>query len=86
MEDKTGTLWICTREEAYTYDGKTFTTLTNNDGKAFNNVWGIIEDSKGNIWFGSYSEGVCSKTGELWLGGGTNGVLRFNGRSFERIY
>ncbi|MEO7992587.1 MAG: two-component regulator propeller domain-containing protein, partial [Chryseolinea sp.] len=22
------------------------------DGKAFNNVWSIIEDKKGNIWFG----------------------------------
>ncbi len=52
IEDKTGKLWIGTRGDAYTYDGKTFTTLRNNEGKAFKNVWGIIEDSKGNIWFG----------------------------------
>ena len=33
--------------------GKPFTVLKNNDGKAFNNVWSIIEDRKGNIWFGA---------------------------------
>lgn len=32
--------------------GKTFTVLKNKDGKAFNNVWSIIEDKKGIIWFG----------------------------------
>ncbi len=36
----------------FVYDGKTFTVLKNKDGKAFNNVWGIIEDKKGSIWFG----------------------------------
>jgi len=36
----------------FVYDGKTFTVLKNKDGKAFNNVWPIIEDKKGNIWFG----------------------------------
>ena len=33
--------------------GKPFTVLKNNDGRAFNNVWSIIEDRKGNIWFGA---------------------------------
>jgi ligand-binding sensor domain-containing protein len=33
--------------------GKTFTVLKKEDGKAFNNVWSIIEDKKGNIWFGA---------------------------------
>ena len=27
-----------------------------------------------------------SKSGELWFGGGPNGVFRFNGMSFEREY
>ena len=36
----------------FVYDGKTFTVLKNKDGKAFKNVWSIIEDKKGNIWFG----------------------------------
>jgi len=62
LEDKTGKLWFGAQgENMFVYDarlngevgqGKTFTVLKNKDGKAFNNVWSIIEDKKGNIWFG----------------------------------
>jgi ligand-binding sensor domain-containing protein len=52
MEDKTGKLWFGTRGEPCFYDGKTFTVFKNKDGKAFNNVWSIIEDKKSNIWLG----------------------------------
>ncbi|WP_225586809.1 two-component regulator propeller domain-containing protein [Algoriphagus sp. Y33] len=31
--------------------GKGFTVLKNKEDKAFKNVWSIIEDKKGNIWF-----------------------------------
>lgn len=31
----------------------TFTVLKNKDGKAFTNVWSVMEDRKGNIWFGA---------------------------------
>ncbi|WP_232064716.1 two-component regulator propeller domain-containing protein [Rhodocytophaga rosea] len=51
MEDKTGKLWIGTRGEAFVYNGKRFTTLTH-DGNAFQNVFSIIEDKKGNVWLG----------------------------------
>jgi len=61
LEDKTGRLWFGGHgENMFVYDvrlngevgqGKTFTMLKNKDGKAFNNVWSIIEDKKGNIWF-----------------------------------
>ena len=63
LEDKTGKLWFGAQgEDMFVYDtrlngevgqGKTFTVLKNKDGKAFNNVWSIIEDKKGNIWFGA---------------------------------
>ena len=52
IEDKKGKFWFGTRGNAFIYDGKTFTTLTNNDGKAFTNVRSIIEDKRGNIWLG----------------------------------
>jgi hypothetical protein len=62
LEDKIGRLWFGAQgENMFVYDarlndevgqGKTFTVLKNKDGKAFNNVWSIIEDKKGNIWFG----------------------------------
>ncbi|WP_428654402.1 ligand-binding sensor domain-containing protein [Runella sp.] len=53
IEDKTGKLWIGTRGDAFTFDGKTFTIFRNNEGKAFKNVWSIFEDKKGNIWLGA---------------------------------
>jgi len=63
LEDKTGKLWFGAQgENMFVYDarlngevgqGKTFTVLKNKDGKAFNNVWSIMEDEKGNIWFGA---------------------------------
>jgi ligand-binding sensor domain-containing protein len=54
MEDKTGKLWFGTRGYASVYDGKTFTTITNKDGKSFANVRSIIKDKKGNIWLGAF--------------------------------
>ncbi|HYI77245.1 MAG TPA: two-component regulator propeller domain-containing protein [Chryseolinea sp.] len=53
IEDKSGQFWFGTRGHTFVYDGKTFTTVTNKDGKAFTNVFRIIEDKKGNIWFGA---------------------------------
>jgi len=38
LEDKTGKFWFGTRGYLSVYDGKTFTTLTNEDGKGFKNV------------------------------------------------
>ena len=52
IEDKTGKLWFGTRGYASVYDGKTFTTITNKDGKSFANVRSIIKDKKGNMWLG----------------------------------
>ena len=67
LEDKTGKLWFGPHlENLFVYDprlngdidsyrdgqGEGFTVLKNKDGKPFNNVWSIIEDKKGNIWFG----------------------------------
>ncbi len=51
IEDNTGKFWLGTRGNAVFYDGKTFTTITNN-GKPFTNVRTIIKDKKGNIWLG----------------------------------
>jgi ligand-binding sensor domain-containing protein len=50
---QTGKLWFGVQVgNMIVYDGKTFTVLKDKDGKTFNNVWSIIEDKKGNIWFG----------------------------------
>ncbi|MEZ4986809.1 MAG: two-component regulator propeller domain-containing protein [Saprospiraceae bacterium] len=63
IEDKTGKLWLGTRNKTFTYDGKSFTAVAQN-GKPFTNVRWIIEDKKENIWLGG-NEG-------LWRYNGTN--------------
>jgi ligand-binding sensor domain-containing protein len=73
IQDKTGKLWFGTRGYTFIYDGKTFTTLTNEDGQAFTNVWCIIEDRKGNIWFGAnglwrYNGSTVTKINETGAG------------------
>ena len=89
LEDKTGKLWFGGHgENMFVYDarlngdpdsyrdgqGKTFTVLKNNDGKAFNGPWSIIEDKKGNIWFGA---------------GGNDpscyGLCRYDGRTITKV-
>ena len=73
IQDKTGKLWFGTRGHTFIFDGKTFTTLTNRDGKAFTNVWCMIEDRKGNIWFGAdglwrYNGSAFTKVNETGAG------------------
>ncbi len=63
LEDKSGKIWLGTRDHSFVYDGKQFTTLKYND-KPFTNVRCIIEDNKGNILLGG-SDG-------LWMYDGNN--------------
>ncbi|HTD41686.1 MAG TPA: two-component regulator propeller domain-containing protein [Mucilaginibacter sp.] len=78
IEDKTGKLWFGTRGYACVYDGKTFTTITNKDGKPFANVRSIIEDKKGNIWLGGY-DGLWRYNGSTF----TNFSQKFVGYIYE---
>jgi hypothetical protein len=52
LKTKPASFGLAQGGDMFVYDGKTFTVFKNKDGKAFNNVWSIIEDKKGNIWFG----------------------------------
>ena len=67
FEDKAGNLWFGTDGDGVKkYDGKTFTTYTDEQGLGDNNVVSITGDKAGNIWFGT------------WYGG----VSRYDGKSF----
>ena len=91
LEDKTGKLWFGAQgEDLFVYDarlngefgpGKPFTVLRNKEGKAFNNVWGIIEDSKGNIWFGATI--VEDKRGDTNFV--SQGLWRYDGSTFTKV-
>lgn len=78
IEDKTGKIWFGTRGYARVYDGKTFTTITNNDGKPFANVRSIIKDKKGNIWLGG-NDGLWRYDGHTF----TNFIRKFVGQIYE---
>jgi len=58
--DSGGNLWLGTPGNGVSkYDGKSFTTYNTQQGLVSNVVTSIIEDRKGNIWFGT--EGGVSK-------------------------
>ena len=57
--DKEGNIWFTTTKDGvYKYDGKTFTNITVNDGLCSNNVWSVMEDNQGLLWFAT-TKGLC---------------------------
>jgi ligand-binding sensor domain-containing protein len=48
--------------EFIVYNGKSFTNFTTRDGLNSNSIFSILEDKKGNIWFGT-DKGVCIYNG-----------------------
>jgi ligand-binding sensor domain-containing protein len=52
LQDKNGNIWFSSWKGAYKYDGESFRTFTKDDGLAGNMVARIVEDRKGNLWFG----------------------------------
>ncbi len=78
VEDRSGQLWFGTGGErgadgerqdlgrgASRFDGVSWRTFTTADGLAGNSVYAIIEDSSGNLWFGTY-DGASRYDGEGW--------------------
>lgn len=55
-QDRRGNVWLATNEGIIRYDGKSFTNIT---GKlSLDRFFSVIEDRKGNFWFGNYGSGV----------------------------
>jgi ligand-binding sensor domain-containing protein len=52
LQDKNGNIWFSNWGGVYRYDGKSFTSFTEKDGLSGDMVTRIIEDKKGNLWFG----------------------------------
>jgi len=68
-EDKNKALWFAHNKGAehpnfalYRYDGNSFSTITQQNQIDNPVIFGIIEDNKGSIWFGT-SKGVCRYDG-----------------------
>lgn len=52
LQDRNGNIWFSNWNGVYRYDGKSFTDFTKIDGLSGNMVARIIEDKRGNLWFG----------------------------------
>lgn len=76
FEDSSGNIWcITTAWGVMKYDGNDWTNYSKKDGLASKTIATIFEDSNGTIWLGGYSV----KRPRV------NGLMRFNGESFELI-
>jgi ligand-binding sensor domain-containing protein len=71
-QDKKGKLWLAHNKGAdninfslYSYDGKSFTKIIEQNKTDNPLIFGIIEDKNGNIWFGT-AKGLCCYDGKLF--------------------
>ncbi len=62
--DRKGRVWFGTNGGAYVYDGTALTNLSERDGLPNNAVGSILEDTSGNIWFGTTHGGISRFDGK----------------------
>ncbi len=67
FKDSGNTLWIGTDAGLATYDGQNFTRFALPSEITERKVWAIEEDPRGNLWLGTYG----------------NGLLKYNGKDFS---
>lgn len=67
LQDRQGNIWMAAFDGVFRYDGKLFANMTN--GVSPSRFFSAMEDSKGNVWFGSIG----------------TGVYRYDGASFENF-
>jgi len=58
LVDSNNILWIGTENGVVKKENEEFKYFFEEDGLALNSCWAIAEDRKGNLWFGSYGEGL----------------------------
>ena len=66
LQDRKGHLWFATEGGVSRYDGKTFTTLTSQDGLAKNDVRAIAQGQEGHLWFGTGGGGASRYDGQVF--------------------
>ncbi len=66
-EDRAGNIWFATRRHgACRFDGKSFTSFTENDGFISYGIHSILEDKNGNMWFSTDKNGVYFYDGKTF--------------------
>lgn len=64
QRDKAKNIWIGTTAGVLKYRDGEFTQLTMKNGLVDNNIWKILQDREGNMWFASKSNGVSKLNSE----------------------
>ena len=67
IQDRKGIIWIASWQGVFRYDGKIFANMTSEVSSA--RFFSALEDSNGNLWFGSIG----------------SGVYRYDGKSFQNF-
>lgn len=64
--DSKNQIWIGGNNEIYKFDGETFAKYKPQGRSNDYHVWTIVEDKKGNIWFGTYLGGLIKYDGNTF--------------------
>ncbi|MCF8276902.1 MAG: SpoIIE family protein phosphatase [Flavobacteriales bacterium] len=62
--DKAGNVWIGTSNGVLKYANGKFKLFNKESGLVNNNIWKLLQDREGNLWFGSKSNGVSKLNSE----------------------
>ncbi len=76
IQDKNGDIWFATFDGIIKYDGKTFTNISKEVSQS--RFFSALEDSKGNLWFGSIGSAVYCYDGKSFQNFTTNEGLLNN--------
>lgn len=64
-EDRAGNIWFATRRHGVCrFDGKSFTSFSENEAFVKHGIYSIFEDKKGNLWFSTDKNGVYRYDGK----------------------
>lgn len=58
LQDRNGSIWLATWQGILRYDGKVFTNYTLKEHLRRYHVFSLLEDRKGNLWFGTIGAGA----------------------------
>lgn len=66
MQDRNGIFWLATWQGIVSYDGQQYTNHTLKSGLRRFHVFSVLEDSSGNLWFGTIGGGVYRYDGKTF--------------------
>ena len=66
LQDRNGDVWLASWKGIIRYDGNSFTNFTNKNKLRRFHVFSLLEDTKGNLWFGTIGAGAYKYDGDTF--------------------